>query len=93
MLPFDRLHLAVLLTHISHARYLWVRWTLGRLGLGEVYDNIVLDLNAKYLEEVKQLQTDKIFTDSTYSFEDAKQAYERINTGRARGKVIVEVTK
>jgi NADPH:quinone reductase-like Zn-dependent oxidoreductase len=70
-----------------------VRWGLGRLGLGEVYDNIVLDLKKEWLEESKSLPEDKLVTDSTFAFEDAMKAYERLNTGRARGKVIVEVSK
>ncbi|SMQ46437.1 unnamed protein product [Zymoseptoria tritici ST99CH_3D1] len=73
--------------------YLWVRWGLGRLGLGEVYDNIVLELKKEWLEESKRLPDDKLITDSTFAFEDARSAYERLNTGRARGKVIVEVSK
>jgi D-arabinose 1-dehydrogenase-like Zn-dependent alcohol dehydrogenase len=52
-----------------------------------------LELKKEWLEESKELSADKLVTDSTFQFEDAKNAYERLNTGRARGKVIVEVSK
>jgi len=32
-------------------------------------------------------------TDSTFAFNDAPKAYEKLKTGRARGKVIVEIAK
>ena len=79
--------------YISFVPRQWIRWARGRLGLGESYDVISLDPTKKeWLEEAKELPTDKIIIDSTFSFENAKSAYERLNTGRARGKVIVEVS-
>ena len=77
--------------YISFVPLQWLRWVNGRFGLGESYDVITLDTNKQWLEEAKELPTDKIIIDSTFSFENAKLAYERLNTGRARGKVIVEV--
>lgn len=77
--------------YISFVPRQWLRWARGRLGLGESYDVIMLDLKKEYLEEAKELPKDKIITDSTFSFDNAKEAYERLNTGRARGKIIVEV--
>ena len=77
--------------YISFAPLQWIRWFRGRLGLGESYDIITLDLKPEYLEEAKKLPSDKIIIDSTFSFDNAKNAYERLNTGRARGKIIVEV--
>ena len=72
--------------YISFARQ-WVRWTLGRLGLGESYDLIALDATKKeWLEEAKELSTDHIFIDSTFSFDDVKSAYERLNTVVREGK-------
>lgn len=68
-----------------------IRWALGRLGLGEVYDCIELKGEVAWLEEAKKLSRDKIFIDSEFGFNDAKQAFERLNTGRARGKVIVNI--
>ena len=79
--------------YLSFAPMQWLRWALGRVGLGQSYDVIMLDMKKEYLEEAKELPTDKIIIDSTFAFEDVKQAYERLNTGRARGKIIVEVSK
>ena len=77
--------------YLSFVPRQWIRWTLGRIGLIESYDVIMLDLKNEYLEEAKELHKDQIFIDSTFSMENAKNAYERLNTGRARGKVVVEV--
>ena len=33
----------------------------------------------------------KAVADSKYKFEDLREAYQRLRTGRARGKVILEV--
>ena len=33
--------------------------------------------------------TEKIIIDSAFAFEDAKSAFERLNTGMARGKLVV----
>ena len=60
--------------------------------MGESYDVVVLELKKEWLQEaVDTLRTDEIFIDSTFNFEDAKKAFERLNTGRARGKVVVKV--
>ena len=77
--------------YLSFVPMQWIRWAKGRLGLGESYDVIMLDLKKEYLEEATELPKDKIFIDSTFSMDNAKNAYERLNTGRARGKVIVEI--
>jgi len=69
-----------------------LRWAWGRYGWGEKYDCIVLDQKKEYLEEAcETLSPEKIVVDSTFAFEDAKKAFERLNTGRARGKVIIEI--
>lgn len=56
-----------------------MRWFFGLLGLGERYDVITLDLKPEYLEEAKaELRDSNIIIDSTFGFDDAKQAYERL---------------
>ena len=71
---------------------LW-RWFAGWAGFGEVYDCIILDGKKEYLQESVELPTDKIVVDSVFAFGEAMQAFERLNTSRARGKVVVEVEK
>ena len=52
----------------------------------------MLEMKREWLEEAKTfLTTDQIFIDSVYQFEEAKAAFERLNTGRARGKVIIKI--
>jgi NADPH:quinone reductase-like Zn-dependent oxidoreductase len=70
----------------------WVRWVKGRVGLGESYDVVILAPEKGALEEAKSmLKEENIFVDSVFAFEDAKEAFERLNTGRAKGKVVVRV--
>lgn len=72
----------------------WLRWLNGQYGFGESYDTIILDLKSEWLEEAtKTLPADDIHVDSVWSFEDAKKGFEKLNTGRARGKVVVKVAK
>jgi len=53
--------------------------------MGERYDCIILDQKKEYLHEaVDILPAEKIMVDSTFAF-------ERLDTGRARGKVVVEI--
>ncbi|KAK4501849.1 hypothetical protein PRZ48_007658 [Zasmidium cellare] len=72
----------------------WFRWALGKSGLGEAYDVVILSPKNEWLEEAKRtLGEEKIFVDAVYGFEDAKEAFERLDSGRARGKVVVKVAK
>ena len=71
-----------------------LRKILGMIGWGEHYDCIILAQDKGYLQEaVDRLPREKIAVDSTFGFGEVKQAFERLNTGRARGKVVVEVDK
>jgi len=70
-----------------------VRKMLSLLGWGEVYDCINLFPKHEFLREALELPVDKILIDSTFGFGDVKEAFERLNTGRARGKVVIEVEK
>lgn len=78
------------------AIYLWnpqmrLRNWLGRLGLGNSYDCVNLEFKKNYLEETLRLSKDKIIIDSTFDLSKTKDAFERLNTGRARGKVVIRV--
>lgn len=44
---------------------------------------------AQWMQEGKV----KAILDSTYEFEDAAEAYKKLKTGRARGKIVVHVTR
>ncbi|KAK8867868.1 NAD(P)-binding protein [Apiospora arundinis] len=76
--------------------YLWnpqmvIRALLGRLGLGSSYTCINLEINHPNLEGALRLPKEKIFIDSTYSFDEVREAFDRLNSSRARGKIIVRV--
>jgi reticulon-4-interacting protein 1, mitochondrial len=75
----------------THPRML-ARWAMGYLGLLTSYECITFEAKKEWLEECTQLEGDgQIIIDSTFDFDSAKDAYERLNTGRARGKVVVNV--
>lgn len=78
---------------ILYWRYpmMMLRYYLGKFGLGKSYHCIILDAKKEYLEEALKLPTDKIIIDSRFEFEKAKEAYGRLDTARARGKVVVTV--
>ena len=80
------------------AIYLWhprmlLRWLFGYIGLGDSYDCVNLELKREYLEETLRLPHDKIILDSVHSYDKARDAFERLNTGRARGKVVITVAE
>lgn len=75
-----------------HTPFQWARWARGQVGLGEKYDVVILDMKKEWLEEAKEtLVPDQIFIDSEFAFDDALKAFERLNTGRARGKVVINI--
>ncbi|KAK7514046.1 alcohol dehydrogenase [Phyllosticta citriasiana] len=84
----------------------WMRRTVaGWTGMGrEAYACVNLETRGEWLEEfVRVVEAaaakrgdgkgveDKIVVDSVYGFEDVKAAFERLDTGRCRGKVVVTV--
>jgi reticulon-4-interacting protein 1, mitochondrial len=72
--------------------HMLARWAMGYLGLFNSYECIVLEAKKEWLEECTRLKgEEQIIIDSTFDFGRAKEAYERLNTGRARGKVVVNV--
>ncbi|KAG9783969.1 hypothetical protein KCU88_g2935, partial [Aureobasidium melanogenum] len=76
--------------YLTHPRMV-ARWLLGYVGLGKSYECILFDARKEWLEETTKLHPEKdVIIDSVFEFEKAKEAFERLNTGRARGKVVVE---
>ncbi|KAI2618254.1 alcohol dehydrogenase [Hypomontagnella submonticulosa] len=76
--------------------YLWnpqmlLRAVLGRTGLRPSYTCVNLEFNYHFLEEVLSLPKDKIVIDSVFEFDQAKEAFDKLNTGRVRGKLIIRV--
>lgn len=77
--------------------YLWnprmvLRALLGRLGLrSELYECVNLETRKDYLEEALHLDKEEIVVDSAFSFEQVREALERMNSGRCRGKVVVNI--
>lgn len=70
----------------------WIRWAKGKAGVGESYDVVILSPKKEALEEAtRTLREEDVFIDSVFEFEDAGKAFERLNTGRAKGKVVVRV--
>lgn len=77
--------------------YLWnpqmvLRALRGRVGLGPSYTCVNLEFKYPFLEEILSLPKDKIIIDSTFGFDQVREAFDRLNTGRTRGKVIVRIT-
>ncbi|KAI1267571.1 NAD(P)-binding protein [Xylariaceae sp. FL1019] len=66
-----------------------LRTVLGWTGLMPSYACFNLSLRSSYLRELSCLPKDKIIVDSTYDFDHVKEAFERLNTGRTRGKVVI----
>ncbi|POS73420.1 hypothetical protein DHEL01_v208186 [Diaporthe helianthi] len=85
------------LTMGGASTYLWnpqmvLRALLGRLGLGPSYSCVNLEFRHSFLEEVLRLPKDKIMIDSTFGFDQVREAFRRLNTGRTRGKVIIRIS-
>lgn len=61
---------------------------------GKRYACIVLSTKKEYLETIPAFLTagNEVIIDSVFSFADAKKAFEKLESGRAVGKVIVEMT-
>lgn len=77
--------------------YFWnpqmlLRALLGRIGLGRSYTCINLLFKYPFLEEILRLPKEKIIIDSTFDFDHVREAFERLNTGRTRGKVVIRVS-
>lgn len=76
--------------------YLWnpqmlFRALLGRLGLGHSYTCVNLEFKQSFLEEILRLPKKKVVIDSTFNFDQVVDAFERLNTGRTKGKVVIRI--
>lgn len=69
------------------------RWT--RSWTGRRYACIKLDPSKDKLETYAQFARagGKVIVDSVWAFDEAPKAYERLESARAKGKVVVEVSK
>lgn len=68
-----------------------LRWLLGYLGISNSYECIILESNKEWLEKVTELRSEEITIDSVYQFDMVREAFEKLNTGRARGKIVINV--
>lgn len=81
----------------GRSTYLWnpqmiLRALPGRARLGRSYTCVNLDCKTAYLKTALHLPKDKIIIDSKFDFAHVKDAFEKLNTGRTRGKIVVEIT-
>lgn len=69
------------------------RWT--RSWTGRRYACIMLDATKEKLETYDAFHKagGKVLVDSVWGFDEAPKAYERLESARAKGKVVVEVSK
>ncbi|KAI0140211.1 NAD(P)-binding protein [Xylariaceae sp. FL1272] len=62
---------------------------IGWTGLIPSYACFNLSLKPEYRQQLLRLPKEKIIVDSTHDFYHVKEAFERLNTGHARGKVVI----
>ncbi|CAI6339313.1 unnamed protein product [Periconia digitata] len=86
----SRTSLGGALTYLFNPQMI-LRSFLGLIGLSPSYLCINLAFDQKWLEEALLLPPEKIIIDSTFSFDQVVEAYERLNTGRTMGKVVVSI--
>ncbi|KAG5418940.1 hypothetical protein I9W82_003658 [Candida metapsilosis] len=70
----------------------WAAWGF----LGYDYSFGFLDYNGGWIDSARDLVERgqvKIFIDSDYPFDDLHEAVEKLNSGRAQGKILLEVEK
>lgn len=71
-----------------------IRSKLGLLGY--TYELMLLDNNAGWIDEARDLIANgelKVFIDSVYPFQELNEAIEKLESGRAQGKIVLEVSK
>lgn len=78
--------------YLTHPRMV-LRYSLGQWGVVPKYECIVLEGKKEWLEEIDAYSYGDVVIDSTFPFLMAKDAFERMNTGRCRGKVVIEIAE
>lgn len=80
----------------TYSQYPWmnIRHFLGYIGWQPRYATIMLTPSSEFLEEAKKLserygEDFQIPIDSTFEMGQVLEAFERLNTGKAKGKVVV----
>lgn len=68
-----------------------LRSLLGWVGLGKSYTCVNLRFERRYLEKALELEREKIIVDGVWKFGEVKEAFEKMNSGRVRGKVVVRI--
>jgi len=76
--------------YLTHPRMV-LRYFLGQWGFVPKYECIVLEAKKEWLEEISALKDEDVIIDSTFTFERTPDAFERMNTGRCRGKVVITI--
>ncbi|KAK5942924.1 hypothetical protein PMZ80_003929 [Knufia obscura] len=76
--------------YLTHPRMV-MRYFLGQWGFVPKYQCIILEAKKEWLEEVSTLKDEDVIIDSRFPFEKTPEAFERMNTGRCRGKVVIEL--
>lgn len=76
--------------YLTHPRMV-LRYFLGQWGFVPKYECIILEAKKQWLEEISALKDEDVIIDSTFTFERTPDAFERMNTGRCRGKVVITI--
>lgn len=78
--------------YLTHPRMV-LRYFLGLWGFGPKYECIILEAKKEWLEEINAYNDNDVTVDSVFPFDRTPEAFERMNTGRCRGKVVIELEK
>lgn len=68
-----------------------LRHFMGSFGIVPRYDCINIDCRKEWLEEINSYNEKDVIVDSVFAFDKTKEAFAKMNTGRCRGKVVIEV--
>lgn len=76
--------------YLFEPKLIW-RSLMGLFGFGPSYLCINMETRKSWLEDLVRLPTSRIIIDSVFPFTEVKEAYERLNTGHATGKVVMRM--